>query len=130
MHDFSDFRDAEFTSPTSPAPSSGLCAAREDRINVAPSVQNTDDLDRGISHAIEDNVRLNGNRSNASKQLVTESPGMWPPRKCLARSIKGSKLLVSNVKRCFAGYVDPNGEKICSASELPSQARVHKSAGG
>jgi hypothetical protein len=49
------------------APSSGLSGSREDRINVKALVQDPHDLDRGIFHAIKDDVRLYGNRTNASK---------------------------------------------------------------
>jgi len=37
---------------------------------------------------------------------------MWPLGESLARPLDGTKLLVSNVRRRFARYVDPNGEEI------------------
>ena len=44
---------------------------------------------------------------------------MRPLRECLARPIKGSKLLVSNVRRRFARYMDPNGEEIVLGLRRP-----------
>ena len=75
-------------------------------------MQNADDLNRGIAHAIKDDVRLDGDRTNASEQLVARSPGMRPLRECLARPINKTKLLVSNVGRRLARYKDPNGKEI------------------
>jgi hypothetical protein len=44
---------------------------------------------------------------------------MWPLRERLARPIEGSKLLVGNVRRRFAGYLDPNGEEILLGLRRP-----------
>ena len=87
-------------------------------------MQNTDDLDRGIPHAIKDDVRLDGDRTNASEQLIARSPGMRPPRECLARPIQGAKLLVSNVRRRFARYIVPNGEEIVLSLRRPNDRRL------
>jgi hypothetical protein len=44
---------------------------------------------------------------------------MWPLRKRLARPIQGAKLLVSNVRRRFARYKNPNGEEILRGLRRP-----------
>ena len=82
-------------------------------------MQHTDNLDRGIPHAIKDNVPVYGDRTNAWKQLIAGSPGMRPLSECLACPIDGTKLLVSNVRRRFAGYIVPNGEEIVFGVRRP-----------
>jgi hypothetical protein len=44
---------------------------------------------------------------------------MWPLRECLARSIDKTKLLIGNVRRRFASYINPNGEEIVFGFRRP-----------